>query len=530
MSEQDLKRQAIQYYRAGNLEAAAGICMQLLELQSDSPEALMLLGVIRLLQGKSQEAVEYLSRSARLRPRDPAIHFNLAAAYTGTGDRNKAIACYQKSINIKPDNTEAYLNCAQLQAVENRLDDACRTQSSAVQLEPGNATLRVGLAKLHSRAGRYEEAMQALDPVIGSKLKNFDDIFVYVNLSKRLKREKEAIQLLMSALGDGGHKKDKMVAMQFGLGNLLDSLERYDEAFLHFSEANNLHGNKFNIEDFRGWIDGLAKVYTRDLLKSLPHADTGSTRPVIIVGMPRSGTSLIEQILDCHSMVAGGGELEYIYKAAMGLQARMQQAGAEYGTSRPDIPRYPECISIIRQDMLDGIAGEYLAVLDSISVDARYVTDKMPGNFMHLGLIELLFPNARIIHCKRDSLDVCLSCYIHSFGHEVYEFTHGLKSLGQFYNGYTRMMEHWRDHLSLEVFDLQYESLVQDPENTLKPLLGFLGLDWEEQCLAFHSSERLVNTISYDQVKQPLYTTSIRRWKHYDKYLDELVKTIEEGW
>jgi hypothetical protein len=226
--------------------------------------------------------------------------------------------------------------------------------------------------------------------------------------------------------------------------------------------------------------------------------------------MPRSGTTLVEQILASHPAVFGAGELLRVGEIAQRLPSALG--------SRLD---YPLCLADFSQQAADAAAQEYLDYLQSLSGgEATRVTDKMPGNFMHLGLIDLLFPGARIIHCMRDPLDTCLSCYSQNFnGHE---YTHDLSHLGHFYRDYQRIMQHWRGVVRVPVLEVQYEALVEDPEPGSRRLIEFCGLPWDDSCLRFYENKRTVVTASYDQVRRPIYKTSTERWRNYERHIDPL--------
>lgn len=227
--------------------------------------------------------------------------------------------------------------------------------------------------------------------------------------------------------------------------------------------------------------------------------------------MPRSGTTLTEQILASHSQVAAGGELSMLLKTSYQIRELSK-------TGEP----YPRGLLSIDTPALRKMAARYLAHLDSVSNTADRVTDKLPFNFMHLGVIALLFPNARIVHCRRQPIDNCLSCYFTSFARQI-RFANRLDTLGRYYVDYDRLMRHWQAVLPIEIFELQYEDLVSDTEGQIRQLLDYCGLDWEDACLAFDKTERGVRTPSRWQVRQPIYQKSVARWRHYERQLEPLI-------
>jgi hypothetical protein len=232
---------------------------------------------------------------------------------------------------------------------------------------------------------------------------------------------------------------------------------------------------------------------------------------VFIVGMPRSGTSLVEQILAAHPAVFGAGELTAIGRISL-LRNR---AGLSYGG----------WLERLDGAALEGLAARYLRELRALAPGAERVTDKMPFNFLHLGLVELLFPRARVVHCVRNPLDTCLSCYCNGFA-DAYPFTRDLGALGAYYRGYAQLMQHWHATLRLPLHALSYEKLIAAPERVIRELVAFCGLPWDDACLRFHASARKVSTPSYHQVRKPLYASSVGRYKAYAEHLAPLREAL----
>ncbi len=270
----------------------------------------------------------------------------------------------------------------------------------------------------------------------------------------------------------------------------------------------------FDPEKTRHGISRKIAFFSRERLARLPRASNESELPVFIVGMPRSGTSLVEQILACHPAVFGAGELRDISRLADSLKA----------ASAPDAEG-PEDLAVLDEDSLDDAAAQHLDRLHALGGAAARVTDKMPYNFNNLGLISLLFPRARVIHCVRDPLDTCLSCYFQNFARGNFH-SFDLRHVGLFYTQYQRLMRHWRAVLDIPVLDVHYEEHVAEPERVCREMLAFLDLEWDRACLRFHESKRVVKTASRDQVRRPIYTRSAGRWRHYDAYLGPLKEAL----
>jgi hypothetical protein len=234
------------------------------------------------------------------------------------------------------------------------------------------------------------------------------------------------------------------------------------------------------------------------------------------VGMPRSGTTLVEQILASHPQVYGAGELNVIGDAVQSID---RLSGNKI--------HYPSNLDGLESELLDDIANCYLEKLKALDAEAMRVTDKHPINFLHLGLIALAFPDAHVIHCTRDPRDTCLSIYFQAFS-PANSYASNLEHTGFYYRLYEKLMRHFKEVLSISVLDVTYEDLVINQEQVSRKLIDFVGLDWHERCLAFHQTSRYVATPSYDQVREKMYTSSIGRWRRYEKYLAPLLKALEQ--
>ncbi len=231
--------------------------------------------------------------------------------------------------------------------------------------------------------------------------------------------------------------------------------------------------------------------------------------------MPRSGTSLVEQILACHPAVFGAGELSRLSEIAC------PAAIASWNQGRA----YPQCFDVMSPGIANELAANYLSLIEKMSRSARYVTDKQPQNFAYLGHAELLFPGCRVIHCLRDARDTCLSNYLTEF-RIGQEFSHDLSHVAGYYRDYVQLMAHWKKALSLPMLDVRYEDLVADQEGQTHRILQFLNLPWDARCLSFHKSDRPVSTASREQVRKPMYSSSIGRWKNYQAHIPELLSLV----
>jgi tetratricopeptide (TPR) repeat protein len=509
------KRLGITLYDLDRLDEAAENFEQVLRHHPDAMAAFGL-GNVRVHQMRLEQAVSCYRQAIQLNPHHAEAHNNLGSALRIMSHQHEALSAFQEAVRLKPDYVSAHVNLGFVLIEYGRLDEALESFRQALLLDPGNARAAAGEANVYQRQGDYEKAYARIKPYLEPGSESIDVAMVFAALCRHVRRCDDAIAMLERLLaGDGAslHVHER-VSLHFELGRLLDAAGDYDRAFAHFHQANSQKPHNFRPERHARAIDEIIHAYSAKFMATAPRATNKSRRPIFIVGMPRSGTSLVEQIIASHPAVFGAGELNEMHDIAGSLSKTL-------GTQAS----YPRCISALTEETCDLLSRRYLDVLAGFSKEAMRVTDKMPSNFLHLGLIALLFPEARIIHCVRDPLDTCLSCYFQSFA-DSQDFSYDLGHLGFFYRHYRRLMAHWDDVLDIAMMKVNYEQLVTEQEKLSREMVEFCGLEWDEQCLQFHRTQRAVATASYDQIRQPIYRKSVQRWKHYEQYLDPLKKAL----
>jgi len=550
MSRHDPIREALRLHREGALEDAAAVYQMILDGDPHQAAALGYLGLLRFQQGQLDEAERLLQRSLELEPRDPNAWSNLGMVKLRAEAAEQAVDCFSRALQLAPEHPDALNNLAQAQRRLGRLEQARETLERLLALRPDTAAVRYGLADIRQKLGDVDGAIDdfqhalrlnpddrrirlGLGDAYESAGKFKQAKMQYLNVLNREPNSPLALARLLQlregepdarwvsqaqALADeSSTPEDGRVRLNVALGYYHDRQREHREAFRRLRMGYDIQAERepFDSAGYSRAVDSLIDTLTAEFYAAAPTSGIDSSRPIFIVGMPRSGTTLTEQVLASHSQVAAGGELSMLLKVSYQIR--------ELSTER--LP-YPRGLRSMTRIGLRQMAHRYLEHLDKVSATADHVTDKLPFNFMHLGVIALLFPNARIIHCRRQPLDNCLSCYFTSFADQI-RFANRLDTLGHYYLDYERLMRHWHEVLPVEIFDLRYEEMIDDTEARIRALLEHCGLPWEEACLRFYETQRGVRTPSRWQVRQPIYRGSVERWRHYETELEPLKQILE---
>ena len=439
-----------------------------------------------------------LSKAHKLDKDNPDIMLRYGQVLIATGFASEAVPVLEKCVKRKPNFPDSLLLLSQALMELNRIDEMHRVLDKALAWDPTHgACLHAKVSGLMN-SGELELAGEVLD-----RVKEIDDPhpLLLMSRAKFARVNKEYAQGIDAVMALFEHPKalDRHKRSgRFELGHLYDAIGEYDKAFESFSL-----GNAGHIQGKVLHADSIISMWTPEMLRAIPESSVQSHRPVFIVGMPRSGTTLTEQILAAHPSVAGVGECPLI--------SQMLRR------------RSPTSVGI---DEIDSYANEYLALLDErVGTEPTRVIDKHIGAERTLGFISRLFPSAKVIHCLRDPIDSCLSSYFQNFGVNV-PYSRDLVQLGQQYVAHRRVMDHWYEVLGIEILQSPYEELVADPEPKSRALIDHLGLDFDEQCLKFHESRGHVGTASSLQVRRPIYQSSKQRWRHYEKHIGPLIEQL----
>ena len=515
-----------------------------LKLRPGNPMLLTNLGNALQLQGEIEKAIEWFNKAIAQDPEFAGAHINLGNALRELGRFEKAVAAYQHAIEIDPGLADTYYNLASLLIELGELEEAETNFKKAVEIDPrhkdawnGLGNTLAYLGKIDESIGAYRQAIE-IDPRHRSAFKGlgnvlsdmgeieqaidsyrmaikidpeYADVYRTISMNKTFAEYDDDIHSMETLYANKNLPDDKKMYLAFGLGKAFEDLGEYEKSMEFIIEAARLKRATidYSISESEDLFSQIKSTFSLEFFADRQGTGDPDQTPIFILGMPRSGTSLVEQILASHPDVFGAGELK-----DLAVLTR------NFGTA--DSPReFPAGIVDLDSEGLEDLGKEYIARIRSRSVDTKYITDKLPPNFLRIGLIKAILPNAKIIHCTRDPMDVCLSLFKNYFSGAV-NYSYDLTELGQYYNLYFNLMEYWRKTLPGFIYDLSYESLVADQENQIRKLLEYCHLPWNDACLDFHKTRRKVRTASNAQVRRPIYHDSVNLWKRYEQQLEPL--------
>ena len=497
--------------RLGHLEEASRAYGRALALQSDDIATTIKLGNVYLAAQLFADAAALYERTLAVLPDNAVLHRHLGAVLHRMGQTQRAVDCLLKAIDLRPDYAKARIDLALVYRQLERTVEAMQQIQEAIHYMPDDVDAHISLALTLRQEGRMGLASRhlsqflSIQPVCGAAYYHLSMIRPPLDLLPRIRR----------LLDDPTLPEDDAIHCHFALGNVLDAHTASDLAFDHYRQANALKRRSlaYDPRDNTRLFEKLIETYSKDFFERKRDVGCDSDLPVFIVGLPRSGTTLVEQILASHGSIHGAGELEAFAGVNHAIAHRFR-------SKRPA----PECMSLIDQETVDEFSARYLEELRLRSKTAARVVDKLPGNFVRIGLIKTLFPNAHIVHCSRNALDTCVSLYFHYF--QALTCSFDLRELGQYYLDYRRLMDHWEGLFPDGIFEVRYEQLVNDPERISKGLVDYLNLPWDARCLEFYKNTRAVMSPSNIQVRHPVYKVSVDRWKRYEKHLGPLIEVL----
>lgn len=497
------------YYLKKEYESALYHFKKALELNPDDLTLCLNLGSLSKDIGNLDDAEYYYRKAIELKPDFAGVYNNLGNILKDNGKLEESEQCYYKAIELKSDYTEAYNNLGVLFKETAQVKKIEHCYRKALALDPNYAEVYGNLGNFLSDSGKVEEAKSCYFKALEL---NPDLMEVYFRLSLLIKYKKDSFHL--KQLHDRYKRindRSKQYYLEFGLAKAYEDIQDYDRSFKYLRQANQSKNDKvkYDIKDDIKLFHTLKTIFQGEDIKSVQKDITYDKQPIFIVGMPRSGTSLSEQILSSHSNVFGCGELEYLH-IFFNRYLLFDMDNSSFSLKKS----------------LKKIYKEYMQKIKKLDFQEKIFIDKMPHNFRYIGIILEAFPNAKIIHIKREPIAVCWSLYKNHFSTNGLGFSYSFQTLVKFYTMYENLMKFWNQRYPKKIYDLQYETLIENQEPETKKLLKYCGLPWEKGVLEPHKNKRPVFTASNHQVRKKVYKGSNEAWKKYEKYLKPLSEEL----
>ena len=537
---------AYQLLQAGKLVDAERVCRNVLRADAANTEANNCLGVVQQRLGRPKQAAALFERVLANDPNFVPAYGNLASSLTKLGraddakrvvDRalnlqpelaianhalgelgyqvaeyDKAATFYQRALTIEPTNFHSQNGLGMALRRLGRPEEALAAFERAIQLQPDNASIHLNLGNVLSDLGRIDEAAESYRQSIRLRPTHAASYQLLAGVRKQTSHDAELEAMEALSKKPGLSIEDRM-NLAFGLGKAYEDLEQYDKAFEYFRRGNKFKRRltPYSITQDVWLFERLRSIFSSDFIEQHQGLGSEDDCPIFVLGMPRSGTSLVEQILASHPEIHGAGELADLEIGCQGA-----------------VTKFPDQLAQLGSDAWKSLADDYLQNLRRHSATAHYITDKMPHNFVYIGMIAILLPKAKIVHCRRGPIDTCLSLFKNLFGTATHHWSYDIKDLGRYYLLYQELMAHWHSTLPGKIYDIQYENLVADPERQIRDLLNYCEIPFDPACLSFHESDRAVKTLSFAQVRQPIYSSSVQLWKRYERHLKPLASRLGE--
>lgn len=503
-------------YKHGNFQAATDIYDRILAIFPDYVEAHNSRGETLHNLKRYDEALASYDRAIAFNPAHTKAHNNRGIALHELKRYDEALASYDQAIALNPTYAEVHSNRGLVLQELKRYDEAQESYRRAIALKPDWAGVYNNLGMMLAYKGDLQKAEAMYMKAIELQ-PSANPLYNLVHIRKYRDADHTDVRIINQLLANPSMSPGDREQLYFALGKIYDDCSRYEEAFECFRRANEIRGNysKYNPEIAQNFTRDTKNVFTRDFLDQSPAWASYSSTPIFVVGMPRSGTTLMASLVSNHPDVDMAGELPDIIRFA-----NAANVWTEAGTPFPHAVRH----------LTPAVAARFTDSYEKrLRRDAhentKFIIDKHPLNFRYLGFIAMLFPRARIIHCMRDPLDTCLSNYFQRFG-LGYDYSFNLESIGHFYGEYMKVMAHWREVLPAKMIEVRYEDMVTDTPRVAREVLDGLGLAWDDRCAATHTNRSVVDTASLWQVRQPVYKDSLERWRNYEKQLAPLKDII----
>ena len=501
----------IRHAKAGRLKLAEESYKKVLKKEKNNIDALRLLGLLAFKTKDYEIAERLFLKVLKLDPSFSLAWDNLAKLYRIQNKLLKSIPAFENLIKLDPSNFEALVSLGTIYIKLSKYHEGIKLYEKSLKIKPENPRVYLSLGHALKTIGERKKSEAAYQNTIKYFPSSGEAYWSLANLKTYEFSDKEIANMELS-LKRNMHQHE-LIQMHFALGKAYESNRQFDKSFKHYMDGNWQQRKQviYNAEDYKISIDEIIDFFENNNNILDLKAEAGSDEPIFILGLPRSGSTLIEQILASHSLIEGTQELPNIMAISRDIKLIDQKNG------------YPDNLLKLNQSSFDELGKKYIDETKWARSSKPFFIDKMPNNFFHIGLIKLILPKAKIIDARRNPMDACFSCFKQYFA-KGQHFTYDLDDIARYYKDYVRLMDFWNKLFPGEIFTIQYEQIIENPNDRISDLLEFCNVKFEDNCLNFHKSKRAVKTASSEQVRQPMYKTGINYWRNYIKHLDILLE------
>ena len=503
----------------GNLGEAEKIYREILSDDPNNVDALRLLALLASRTGAVDQAINMLENCTKIAPDYALAWENLAKMYRQKDDPDslqKAAFCFGKATELRPNWAEGWAGLGTMQTRSSQHEEGIESYKKSIELKANQPRVHLSLGHVYKTTGNQEACISSYNEAISFD-NNFGEAYWSLANLKTYKFSGEEISSMEKKIELTEVPEREKVHFLFSLGKAFEDMGNYDESFEYYKRGNDLNRGRttYDPKAIEALSERLKQFFTEERFHENKDFGDNSNSPIFIVGLPRSGSTLIEQILASHSKIEGTMELPNIMNIARKL-----------GNSTKDRTAYPEVIESLQGSDLTGLGKSFIDETQFLRTGKQYFIDKMPNNFSHIGLIKLILPNAKVIDARRNPMDTCFSCFKQLFARGQ-AFTYDLSEIARYYVNYVNLMDHWDKVLPGYVFKVQHEDLINNQEGVTRDLIDFCEVDFESSTLEFYKTKRAVKTASSEQVRQPINTKGVNQWKNYEAHLKDLKFHLE---
>ena len=504
----------VRHLHASRYRKAEDAFKKVLIEDENNIDALRFMGILAFKSGNHDIAEAMLTKALKLDPTYSLVWANLAQFFSVTGQLDKAKKSFKNILNMEPKNGLIWAEYGTVLTKLANYDEGRDAYLKALEFKPDSPRVHLSLGHVYKTMGEIDNSIDSYKNTILQNNLSGEAYWSLANLKTYSFSENEIKDMEDTLKGDMSDIERSQ--MHFALGKAYEVKKDFDKSFKNYYEGNKVKKGliKYSSDDTTDNTKRILNFFNKENIQKLAKSSTGDRDPIFVLGMPRSGSTLVDQIISSHSKVDGTQELPNIIKIAAELNTNNQK-------------NYPEVLKELDESKLSNLGKDYISETAWARDSAPFFIDKMPNNFIHIGLIKTILPNAKIIDTRRDPMDTCFSCFKQFFARGQL-FTYSLEDLGNYYTDYIRAMNHWHNVYGKDIYTVHYDNVINETEETIRELIDYCELPFEKECLEFYNSSRPVKTPSAEQVRQPIYKSGLNYWKNYEKHLLPLKKIIDE--